>query len=189
MIELQDGQRIETVIMRYGDVALDNYPVLQKEKLTTDGTFQFKSNKRATVCVSSQVGCAMGCTFCATGINDSLTFINLLGTMNLLANLNPGEILEQLCKNRYSTTNSIDHANQVEKIRNVVFMGMGEPLDNYDAVLDAVDVMASRLTSINTMIPRLILIISHFLPFMSPFQLWVSCRDYYSYKKMHLKLV
>jgi adenine C2-methylase RlmN of 23S rRNA A2503 and tRNA A37 len=48
------------------------------------------------------------------------------GTMNLLANLTAGEILEQL-----------HHANRVEKIRNVVFMGMGEPLDNYNAVLAA----------------------------------------------------
>lgn len=50
--------------------------------------------------------------------------------MKLLANLTAGEIIEQLY-----------HANQVEKIRNVVFMGMGEPLDNYDAVLKAVKMM------------------------------------------------
>jgi sorting nexin-8 len=50
--------------------------------------------------------------------------------MNLLSNLSAGEILEQLY-----------HANQVEKIRNVVFMGMGEPLDNYNAVLMAVRAM------------------------------------------------
>jgi adenine C2-methylase RlmN of 23S rRNA A2503 and tRNA A37 len=89
LVELQDGQRIETVIMRYGDVALESYPVAQREKLTKDGEFQFKSNKRATVCVSSQVGCAMGCTFCATG------------TMNLLANLTTAEIIEQLCKSPF----------------------------------------------------------------------------------------
>ena len=118
LIELQDGHRIETVIMRYGDVALNSFPADEKEKLIKDGELKFKSNKRATVCVSSQVGCAMGCTFCATG------------TMNLLDNLCAGEILEQLY-----------HANQVEKIRNVVFMGMGEPLDNYNAVLGAVRAM------------------------------------------------
>ncbi|KAI8897986.1 hypothetical protein BC833DRAFT_565352 [Globomyces pollinis-pini] len=122
LIELQDGQRIETVIMRYGDVALSSFPADEKVKLMQekDGELHFRSKKRATVCVSSQVGCAMGCTFCATG------------TMNLLANLSAGEILEQLY---------LDHANQVEKIRNVVFMGMGEPLDNYDAVVSAVRAM------------------------------------------------
>lgn len=63
LIELQDGQRIETVIMRYGDVALSAFPVEEKEKMFKDGEYRFKSSKRATVCVSSQVGCAMGCTF------------------------------------------------------------------------------------------------------------------------------
>ena len=114
LIELQNGQRIESVIMRYGDVALSSFPVEEKEKMFHNGEYKFKSSKRATLCVSSQVGCAMGCTFCATG------------TMGLVSNLSSGEILEQLY-----------HANKVEKIRNVVFMGMGEPLDNYDAVLSA----------------------------------------------------
>ncbi|KAH6570820.1 hypothetical protein BASA60_007543 [Batrachochytrium salamandrivorans] len=120
LIELQDGQRIETVIMRYGDVSLSSFPDEEKEKqvLDVEGNIKFRSKKRATVCVSSQVGCAMGCTFCATG------------TMGLLANLSAGEILEQLV-----------HANTVERIRNVVFMGMGEPLDNYPAVLMAVQGM------------------------------------------------
>lgn len=75
----------------------------------------FRSNPRATLCLSSQVGCSMGCTFCATG------------TMGLTAHLTAGEILEQLY-----------HANQITKIRNVVFMGMGEPLDNYTAVLSSI---------------------------------------------------
>ena len=55
--------------------------------------------ERATLCVSSEVGCQMGCTFCATG------------TMGLVADLTAGEIIEQLV-----------HANAVQPIRNVVFM-------------------------------------------------------------------
>lgn len=52
----QDGQRIETVIMRYGDVELRNFPEHERERLRKDdGTMEFASNKRATVCVSSQV--------------------------------------------------------------------------------------------------------------------------------------
>lgn len=109
LLELQDGKKIESCIMRYGMVQLEKFP---KEELGDSG---FKSNKRATLCVSSQVGCLMGCTFCATG------------TMGLVGNLMAGEILEQLM-----------HANKIEKIRNVVFMGMGEPLDNYDQVLLAI---------------------------------------------------
>ena len=110
LIEFMDGNRVESVIMRYGDVALDNYPFKTTDqggeesdteenddmKSTTTATTTttntpfpngrlYKSHRRATVCVSSQVGCAMGCTFCATG------------TMNLIANLQCGEILEQLC--------------------------------------------------------------------------------------------
>ncbi|KND04516.1 23S rRNA methyltransferase [Spizellomyces punctatus DAOM BR117] len=127
LIELQDGQRVESVIMRYGEVELDCFPEEEERRKRRrregngeDGEeiLEFRSNKRATLCVSSQVGCAMGCTFCATG------------TMGLLSNLAAGEIIEQLY-----------HANKIEKIRNIVFMGMGEPLDNYNAVMAAVRAM------------------------------------------------
>ena len=74
--------------------------------------------QRNTLCVSSEVGCQMGCTFCATG------------TMGLTADLTAGEIIEQLV-----------HALQIAPIRNIVFMGMGEPLNNYNAVLSAVQLM------------------------------------------------
>ena len=114
LIRLQDGALVETVIMRYGRFELKNFPS-ERQRRAEDGNTVFASKERATVCVSSQVGCQMGCTFCATG------------TMGLLSNLTSGEILEQLY-----------HANTIEKIRNVVFMGMGEPLDNYDAVVMAV---------------------------------------------------
>eukprot|EP00798_Chlamydomonas_sp_ICE-L_P021606 gene21606-28606_t len=77
-----------------------------------------RGHRRATLCVSSQVGCQMGCSFCATG------------TMGLKGNLSTGEILEQLV-----------HAHYLMPIRNIVFMGMGEPLNNYDAVRTAVSMM------------------------------------------------
>ncbi|MDX1547217.1 MAG: 23S rRNA (adenine(2503)-C(2))-methyltransferase RlmN [Rhodothermales bacterium] len=83
--------------------------------------------RRLTVCVSSQVGCAMGCTFCATGL------------MGFRQNLTAGEIYDQarfmdtLARERYG-----------RGITNVVFMGMGEPLLNYDAVLRAVDLLTHR---------------------------------------------
>ncbi|KAF4675598.1 hypothetical protein FOL47_007550 [Perkinsus chesapeaki] len=75
------------------------------------------SGSRRTLCVSSQVGCRMACRFCATG------------TLGLSGNLLAGEIMEQLW-----------HANKVSDIpiTNVVFMGMGEPLENYDAVMSAI---------------------------------------------------
>lgn len=77
--------------------------------------------KRATVCVSSQVGCAVGCVFCATG------------TMGLKRNLTTAQILEQVYRARCHANASGAH------LRNIVFMGMGEPLHNFDAVTESID--------------------------------------------------
>eukprot|EP00457_Paulinella_chromatophora_P003669 gb/GEZN01003677.1/.p1 GENE.gb/GEZN01003677.1/~~gb/GEZN01003677.1/.p1 ORF type:complete len:648 (-),score=83.09 gb/GEZN01003677.1/:174-2090(-) len=81
-----------------------------------------KLTNYSTVCVSSQVGCKMACSFCETG------------TMGLLANLTAAEICEQ-----------VYHARQRCAIRNVVFMGMGEPLDNYSALVEALSSLNHRL--------------------------------------------
>jgi adenine C2-methylase RlmN of 23S rRNA A2503 and tRNA A37 len=72
------------------------------------------------------VGCQMGCTFCATG------------TMGLKGNLSAGEILEQLV-----------HASRITPIRNIVFMGMGEPLNNYKSVVEAARAMTGRCFSLS----------------------------------------
>ena len=74
----------------------------------------------STLCVSSQIGCRMGCSFCETG------------RMGLLRNLSVSEITSQVFIARH--TKGAD-------IRNVVFMGMGEPFDNYDNVMQAVRVL------------------------------------------------
>ena len=73
---------------------------------------------RATVCVSTQAGCAMGCTFCATG------------QAGFERHLNAGEVVEQVVR--------AQHASE-QRVGNVVFMGMGEPLANYDATWAAVE--------------------------------------------------
>ncbi|MGI8792192.1 MAG: 23S rRNA (adenine(2503)-C(2))-methyltransferase RlmN [Acidimicrobiales bacterium] len=75
---------------------------------------------RSTVCVSSQAGCAMGCGFCATG------------QAGFDRHLTVGEILEQVVRAR--TTAASDN----RRLSNVVFMGMGEPMANFDAVWEAV---------------------------------------------------
>ncbi|CAN0906695.1 Ribosomal RNA large subunit methyltransferase N [Linum grandiflorum] len=106
LIKLQNGASVETVIMRY-DSSLGKY----NGKTRSGGL-------RSTLCVSSQVGCKMGCTFCATG---SMGFKN---------NLSSGEIVEQLV-----------HASCLSDIRNIVFMGMGEPLNNYAMLVEAVRAM------------------------------------------------
>jgi 23S rRNA (adenine2503-C2)-methyltransferase len=97
---------------------------------------------RRTLCVSTQVGCAMGCVFCATG------------RLGLARNLTAGEIVDQVnvveadgcgCDARLvkrRTLNVTDTSRTTgRRVTNVVFMGMGEPLANYDAVLDAVRIL------------------------------------------------
>jgi adenine C2-methylase RlmN of 23S rRNA A2503 and tRNA A37 len=117
-VRLHDGHVVESVLMRYKN----------------------KSGCRASLCVSSQVGCAMGCTFCATA------------TMGIRGNLTSYEILEQvihanriLADEAASEQIAMKETKQKQKnlaknlalVRNVVFMGMGEPLNNYDNVVEA----------------------------------------------------
>lgn len=91
LLDVLDGNAIETVLMRY--------------------------HHGNSICVSSQIGCKMGCKFCAsTGIN-------------FIRNLTTGEIVEQMIKVEQDTG---------ERISNVVFMGIGEPLDNYENVVNAI---------------------------------------------------
>ncbi len=97
LFALEDGQRIETVLMRYPD--------------------------RVTACVSTQAGCAMGCSFCATGQG------------GFGRNLSAAEILEQIFW--------AERAAKPRAVTHVVFMGMGEPLANYDRTVAA----ARRLRS------------------------------------------
>lgn len=80
---------------------------------------------RHTLCISSQIGCAMGCTFCATG------------TMGLHRHLSAAEMVSQVLNIKQR------HPDETGKTKrfNVVFMGMGEPLHNLDQVLKAVSVL------------------------------------------------
>ena len=78
---------------------------------------------RHTLCVSSQVGCAMGCDFCQTA------------QMGLLRNLTTAEIVAQWHTAHHALGTKID---------NIVFMGMGEPLENLDAVIPAIEILADN---------------------------------------------
>jgi len=110
LLTLADGERIETVLMRYSG--------------------------RVTACVSSQVGCAMGCVFCATG------------QMGYTRHLTPGEIVAQAVHVARALRPAPGHPDPATpyqaappRLRNIVLMGMGEPLHNYDAVMHAVDIL------------------------------------------------
>ena len=107
---LQDGTKIESVLIPPSSAF--------KGKEAADEDEQ----RRLTLCVSTQVGCPLDCTFCATA------------TMGYVRNLTAGEIVDQLLKTKRISG---------KKITNVVFMGMGEPMMNYDNVMKAVGIIAS----------------------------------------------
>jgi 23S rRNA (adenine2503-C2)-methyltransferase len=80
---------------------------------------------RGTLCVSSQVGCTLNCSFCHTG------------TQRLVRNLTAGEIVGQVMVARDRLNDWADRENGTRLVTNIVMMGMGEPLYNFDAVRDA----------------------------------------------------
>jgi 23S rRNA (adenine2503-C2)-methyltransferase len=97
LLRLADGQTVETVLMRYPG--------------------------RTIACISTQVGCAMGCVFCATG------------QMGFVRHLSPGEIVAQTIL----VVRQLKR--QGEQLRNIVLMGMGEPLHNYEATMAALSIV------------------------------------------------
>jgi len=120
--ELAENFTFQTLIV---DSTLKSHDGSEKVLLKTEDGHLFEmvimpSESRVTLCISSQVGCKMGCGFCQTG------------KMGFKRNLSRGEILEQLV---------LAHSHNVS---NVVFMGMGEPLDNYDEVVAACRVMIDK---------------------------------------------
>lgn len=98
LVRLADGGEVECVLLRDGD--------------------------RRSICVSSQVGCAMGCVFCASGLD------------GVERNLTKGEIVEQMLRLQHRLPAD-------ERLSHIVMMGMGEPLANLDRVLAALDVARS----------------------------------------------
>ena len=97
LVETHDGHRVEAVVLR-------------------------RHGRNTSICVSSQIGCQMGCQFCATG------------TMGMIGNLTAAEILEQVVYHKLAPSSLRSFP-----LRNIIFMGMGEPLDNFSAVKAAVD--------------------------------------------------
>src|SRR5262245_39921478 len=102
LLRLHDGQLIECVLIQ------------------EDG--------RRTACISTQVGCGMGCVFCASGL------------AGVERNLTTGEILEQLVRLR----NQGAGATGQERLTHIVVMGMGEPLANLDNLIEALDVASCK---------------------------------------------
>ena len=116
---------------------------LDNKKIATDGTLKYlwqledgetvesvylpyEKEGRHSVCISTQIGCAMGCKFCATG------------TDGLIRDLTVAEIIDQILKIQHDIS---DKKFGNPHITNVVFMGMGEPLANLDAVLESIKII------------------------------------------------
>src|SRR5258706_9581879 len=117
LLELDDGKLIESVLMLYPPLG--------------------ESSARATVCVSSQAGCAYGCTFCATG------------QMGFDRHLSAGEIVDQVLffarelRASPSAAAGLPGSPPIGHITNIVLMGMGEPMHNYGNVLKALRILNS----------------------------------------------
>lgn len=105
LLELPDGERIESVLMEY--------------------------DERNTACISVQIGCAYACAFCATG------------RMGLVRNLTAGEIVQQVLHvERQIRAQGVEPAaDSGHVLTNIVFMGMGEPLGNYEQMLKAAHIL------------------------------------------------
>ena len=119
-------------------------PELLNESKSTDGTIKWllkvdeinavetvfiPEQKRGTLCVSSQVGCTLNCTFCATG------------AQGFNRHLTTAEIIAQV----WVAAKQLGHHKNNRVITNVVMMGMGEPLANYENVLPALNIMRDDL--------------------------------------------
>ncbi|MGA2017212.1 MAG: 23S rRNA (adenine(2503)-C(2))-methyltransferase RlmN [Opitutaceae bacterium] len=137
LLELEDRSLIETVIIR-----------APQEGVGAD-------HSRKTICVSTQVGCAMGCVFCASGLD------------GLRRDLSAGEIVAQLLQVCYAEDERTPRARaELASFDNIVVMGMGEPLANYDALIRALTIVnadwglgvgARRITiSTSGLVPKII---------------------------------
>jgi len=132
LVRLADGETVETVWMPEGDGAAGEEEVEPHVSEARHGAPRFK---RATICVSSQVGCAVNCQFCLTA------------KLGIKRNLTAGEIAGQVAAvlNRHDVVvGSMKGQGSPDRI-NLVFMGMGEPFLNYDAFMDAVRLLNGEM--------------------------------------------
>ena len=120
---------INAITIHNGEKSIDGtikYSFKLHDKLLVEGVL-IPSKKRITACISSQVGCSLDCTFCATG------------TLKLKRNLSSAEMYDQVF-----ILNNESISNFGKPISNIVFMGMGEPLLNYKPLLDSINLITTK---------------------------------------------
>jgi 23S rRNA (adenine2503-C2)-methyltransferase len=119
VLELAHGARVECVIIPMTDLADDADASAAPEDDEDDAGEALTEKTRITLCVSTQYGCAMGCVFCASG------------QAGLQRGLTASEIVSQVLISK-------QHLKPNEELKNLVFMGMGEPLHHYDETARAI---------------------------------------------------
>lgn len=112
LFELFDGHSVESVLL-----------LMKEKQFDEDGNIT--KSEQYTFCISTQVGCKVGCSFCLTAKG------------GFVRNLSAGEIVEQIRQLK------IDNQIPENKSVNIVYMGMGEPLDNYDNLVKAIKIIAN----------------------------------------------
>lgn len=140
LVRLADGETVETVWMPDGDGAEESDeaepgPTHRGDTAMNGARIRESGFKRATICVSSQVGCAVNCQFCLTA------------KLGQKRNLTAGEIAGQVAAvlNRHDVAvGSMKGQGNPDRI-NLVFMGMGEPFLNYDSFMDAVRILNGEM--------------------------------------------
>ena len=136
LLELNDGKLIESVLMLYPPIG-ESRARSSQHVSSTGNVMASLAGARATVCVSTQAGCAFGCTFCATG------------QMGFDRHLTTGEIVAQVLifarelRDAPWAAKGLPGSAPIDHITNIVLMGMGEPLHNYDNVLQALRILNS----------------------------------------------
>jgi 23S rRNA (adenine2503-C2)-methyltransferase len=126
---LNNSFKINAIKIHKAERSIDGtikYSLQLHDKLLVEGVL-IPSKKRITACISSQVGCSLACEFCATG------------TLKLDRNLTASEIYDQVF-----ILNEEAVANFGKPLSNIVFMGMGEPLLNYSALLDSINLITTE---------------------------------------------
>lgn len=150
VLDRRSGDETDKLLLELGDRSLIE-TVIIRAPMTGVGV----DKSRKTICISTQVGCAMGCKFCASGLE------------GLKRNLSAGEIVHQLIQVcRQEDAHTPRARAELASFDNIVVMGMGEPLHNYDAIMRALTIVnaewglgfgARRITlSTSGLVPRIL---------------------------------
>ncbi|MDP1578693.1 MAG: 23S rRNA (adenine(2503)-C(2))-methyltransferase RlmN [Candidatus Didemnitutus sp.] len=150
VLDRQSGDETDKLLLELGDRSLIETVIIRAPMLGVG-----VNRSRKTICISTQVGCAMGCKFCASGLD------------GLKRNLSAGEIVHQLIQVcRLEDAQTPRARAELASFDNIVVMGMGEPLHNYEAIIRALTIVnadwglgfgARRITlSTSGLVPRIL---------------------------------